>query len=152
MPADPPADILLRLSRRIVDEGGSNVGRVLTWLGDEVELPAVVHCVAGKDRTGLVIGVLLSVLDVPDEDVAADYALSEAGLAAMVRWAAQHDPAQAAWLERLPPQLLEAKPATMMQLMDWLRNRHGSIAGFLHSIGAGPPTVEGLRSRLLTTH
>jgi protein-tyrosine phosphatase len=151
LPADLPPDILLRLSQRIAGEGGPNVGRVLAELGREVELPAVVHCVAGKDRTGLVIGVLLSLLGVSDDDIAADYALSEAGLQAMRRWADRHDPALAAWLARLPAELLEANPATMVQILTWLRTEHGSIEGFAQSNGAGPDTVGALRSRLLTS-
>jgi protein-tyrosine phosphatase len=151
LPTDLPPDILLQVSRRIAGEGAPNVGTVLTWLGQEVELPAVVHCVAGKDRTGLVVGVVLSLLGVSDDDVAADYARSEPALQAMRRWAAGNDADLAAWLARIPPQMLEAKPATMLQLLNWLRGEHGSIDQFAHSIGAGPDTVGALRSRLLVT-
>ena len=39
-------------------------------------LPALVHCSAGKDRTGIVVALVLAALGVPDEVIAADYALS----------------------------------------------------------------------------
>jgi protein tyrosine/serine phosphatase len=38
--------------------------------------PAVVHCMAGKDRTGIICAVLLKLLDVSDEDVIEDYLLT----------------------------------------------------------------------------
>jgi protein-tyrosine phosphatase len=40
------------------------------------ETPALVHCTAGKDRTGMVIALRLSAIGVSDEDVCADSALS----------------------------------------------------------------------------
>ncbi|WP_068088798.1 tyrosine-protein phosphatase [Novosphingobium rosa] len=38
--------------------------------------PIIVHCTAGQDRTGLAIGLLLSVLGVPEDVILEDYALS----------------------------------------------------------------------------
>ena len=42
----------------------------------EADSPAVFHCAAGKDRTGVISAVLLSLLGVPDETIVADYAFS----------------------------------------------------------------------------
>ena len=50
----------------------------------------VVHCLAGKDRTGLLAALLLRLVRVPRDDVAADYALSEANLATILQpWVAK---------------------------------------------------------------
>jgi len=38
--------------------------------------PALIHCAAGKDRTGLVVGLLLDAVSVRREAIAEDYALS----------------------------------------------------------------------------
>lgn len=48
--------------------------------------PVVFHCMAGKDRTGLVAAVLLSILGVADEDIAADYELTRFGAARWRQW------------------------------------------------------------------
>jgi protein-tyrosine phosphatase len=53
-----------------------NIGDVLTGLSEPTNLPAVFHCAAGKDRTGMVAAVLLSVLDVRLDDILDDYELT----------------------------------------------------------------------------
>src|ERR1019366_1110953 len=57
----------------IVSNRGQAVAAVLHELAQTETLPALVHCTAGKDRTGIVIALLLSVLGVPDEAIARDY-------------------------------------------------------------------------------
>lgn len=147
--SDLPPDVLDQLYRHLAAEGSGNLALVLTWLAEEPTLPALVHCVAGKDRTGMVIAVLLALLGVPDQDIAADYALSEAGLAAFRNRADAKDAGVAAWLTRVPPQLLQARPGAMLDFLVWLRERHGSVEGFAHAIGVSGATVAALRLRLL---
>lgn len=52
--------------------------------------PVVFHCMAGKDRTGIVAAVLLSILGVDDKDIAADYALTSFGTARWRAWRDEH--------------------------------------------------------------
>jgi protein-tyrosine phosphatase len=148
-PVDLPADVLDQLYRRIAEEGGRNLGAVLSWLAEPGALPAVVHCVAGKDRTGTVVAVLLALLDVSDDEIAADYARSEAALASHRAWAEAHDERAAAWLDRIPPPLMAASRPVMLGFLGWLRERHGSAAAYAGSIGVGPDAVTALRARLV---
>jgi len=55
---------------------GPAFGRLLSRLADDAELPAVVHCLGGKDRTGMVIALLLCALGVDRETVLDDYELT----------------------------------------------------------------------------
>ncbi|HKQ84557.1 MAG TPA: tyrosine-protein phosphatase [Steroidobacteraceae bacterium] len=50
---------------------------LFSHLADEKHLPAVIHCHAGKDRTGFVCAVVLAALGVDREHVLADYLLTE---------------------------------------------------------------------------
>jgi protein-tyrosine phosphatase len=56
---------------------GSHFGIVLRGLAEPEDLPALFHCVAGKDRTGFTAMLLLAALGVPDETIVADYELTE---------------------------------------------------------------------------
>jgi protein tyrosine/serine phosphatase len=147
--ADLPADVLDQLYRHLAQQGAANLALVLAWLAEDPTRPALVHCVAGKDRTGLVAAVVLGLLGVTDEDIAADYALSAAALVALRRRAEEQDGDVAAWMSRVPAQLLEARPESMLDLLAWLRERHGSIEGYVESIGVSEATVDALRLRLL---
>lgn len=69
-------DFLRLLYLHILERSAPTVGRVVAGLADEPELPAVFHCSAGKDRTGLISGVLLSVLGVPLEVIVDDYEMT----------------------------------------------------------------------------
>lgn len=110
----------------------------------------VVHCTAGKDRTGVAVALLLSFLGVDDETVAADFALSQQNyslplLADLeVRFAAMD-----ADLERVRA-FFEAQPVVMRGLLVDLRARFGSAAAYLAGpAGASREDLERVRTRLL---
>jgi protein-tyrosine phosphatase len=54
------------------------------------DVPVLVHCAAGKDRTGIAIALLLAVLDVPHETIIEDYLLTNA--CDLVQFAVTHQP------------------------------------------------------------
>ena len=56
----------------LIEERGDQLGRAVSALAAPGALPALVHCAAGKDRTGIVIGLVLAVLGVPDDIIAAE--------------------------------------------------------------------------------
>jgi protein-tyrosine phosphatase len=62
--------------QHIVDECGGAIGSVTQRLCAPGALPALIHCSAGADRTGIVIALILATIGVPDDVIAADYALS----------------------------------------------------------------------------
>jgi len=63
----------------------TSVPEVRTWLNDlfgtfedpTLPLPLFVHCLSGKDRTGIVVGCLLTILDLPRELIVEEYLLSD---------------------------------------------------------------------------
>jgi len=79
--ADPSkASSLDRLYETAIRELGGPIADVVTELCAPGALPALVHCTAGKDRTGIVIALVLSAVGVADENVAGDYALTAENL------------------------------------------------------------------------
>ena len=111
--------------------------------------PAVYHCAAGKDRTGVVSAILLGVLGVPDEIIVADYAATQENLDAIIerlmstegyqthaeRPAARHPARRARDDARASSSACAA--------------RYGSMAEYARSAGVAEDALDRLRTRLL---
>ena len=122
-------------------------GRLLTSLTEDGALPALFHCAAGKDRTGIAAALLLGVLGVDRDEIVADYAATndcrtERFLAERVgERVADHT------ILRI---CITAHPETMVGTLDWLDATHGGVEGYLTGpAGMAPVTLERLRSLLL---
>ena len=82
--------------RYMIDDCGAAIAAAVGRLCAGGALPGLIHCTAGKDRTGLVAALVLDVIGVPDELIAADYAMSSAQ----------------AWIRRRPgPSAASGRPA-----------------------------------------
>ncbi len=113
------------------------------------EAPAggvLVHCHGGKDRTGLIVALLLRLAGVSIEEIAADYALSERNL----RRSAE------AWIAGAPDDAERERRArisatphdAMVAVLAELDRRHGSVAGYLMAGGLDDETIERAAGRL----
>ena len=107
----------------------------------------LIHCLAGKDRTGIAVALLLGLVGVSEANIAADYALSEANLAAefAAALAAAPDDEARARLERS----YDARAETMLATLAHLRTRHGGAKMYLTRGGLSDADIERIRSRLL---
>jgi protein tyrosine/serine phosphatase len=109
---------------------------------------ALVHCAAGKDRTGTVIGLALKIVGVPDDLVGADYAASAERVAAIMdRLRAK--PAYASNLEDKTVAQQSPTTDTMRLLLRALDERHGGALGWLRTQGWAPADTERMRRKLL---
>jgi hypothetical protein len=113
---------------------------IFSSVADAPEGGVLVHCHVGKDRTGVVVAVLLALAGVPNESIVADYALSQDVL--WSRWEAERLDAPA-----LPPP--HAPPEAMAEVLDWLEREHGGAEGYLRAIGLSDDRIARLRARLL---
>jgi protein-tyrosine phosphatase len=123
------------------------IARVLTTLAG-AEKPAVYHCAAGKDRTGVISAVLLGVLGVRDEVIVADYAATQQNLDAIIERLMSSEGYQE-MLSALPEDTLHAEPATMISLLERVRERYGSMREYALSIGVSEADVARIEDRLL---
>ena len=121
---------------------------VIEILADPANLPAIVHCTAGKDRTGVVVALLLSVAGVDDETIVNDYALTGANLTEEWMEARRADASRygLTW-EALSP-ALETPPGAMRATLAHLREQYGDASGYLVSIGVAPESVSRIRVNL----
>jgi protein-tyrosine phosphatase len=138
--------------RVMIDSNAHLIGEIFQQLAEPRQLPAVLHCTAGKDRTGLVNALLLLTLGVPEETVLADYTLSNkfydhfrAGIAADLKqvapWGISIDDLQ---------DLLLVKEKTLRGALDYLRQNYGSLKGYLHdAAGVSDKTISQLKTNWL---
>ena len=132
----------------MVSEGASVLGRAITVLADAGALPAVVHCSAGKDRTGVLSALILAFLGVPDETIAADYALSAPAMDRLLERLKAEYPDAGEQLERFVPAILHVVPETMTEFLVGVRAEYGTYDELAASVGA-TDAVAVLRGSLL---
>ncbi len=105
----------------------------------------VFHCFAGKDRTGLVAAMFLSVAGVPDDDVAADFAESDTQLAEKYE----------EWLAAAAPERrqemrdeLHCPPERILAVLAHVREKWGSVQEYLEAAGVSHASVDRIGSML----
>ena len=114
---------------------------VLQIIADAPDSPLLFHCVAGKDRTGLIAALLLALADVLPEAIVEDYAASTAQLAdAYVLRYANLERAEILEAVRCPKEGVH-------NMLEYLA-RYGGAAGYLGAIGLSDATISRLRARL----
>jgi protein tyrosine/serine phosphatase len=131
----------------MIDFAREPLARVVTTLA-RTDDPAVFHCAAGKDRTGVVSALLLSLLGVREEIIVADYAATREALDAIVERLMSSE-GYRGMFEELPPDTLHADPETMEGFLARVRQEFGSMVAYAAEIGIAGADVERLRARLI---
>jgi protein-tyrosine phosphatase len=132
----------------IVRDAGGQILAALDVLAAPHALPAVFHCTAGKDRTGVLSAVVLSLLGVDEPTVVADYALSGAAMLRLRAKLIAKYPEGRETLESID-EVFSADPVQMEQLLDHIAQQYGSVAAYVDGLGAAPGLVGSLRAVLL---
>jgi protein-tyrosine phosphatase len=132
----------------MLDNSGQQIRTALEVLASPGAMPAVFHCTAGKDRTGLLSAIVLSLLGVDEETVVADYALSGEAMGRLREKIMRKYPESQTLLNNLD-QVFSAHPTKMQNLLAYLRRHYGSVEEYASGIGAGPEVVAALRTTLL---
>ena len=108
----------------------------------------LVHCAAGKDRTGVVVALALAAAGVSRDAVVADYVATgyrlEAVLARLLA-----SPTYAADLDGTPADVHRPRPQTMQRFLQLLDQRFGGSAGWLAAVGFSTDELAALRRRLV---
>jgi protein-tyrosine phosphatase len=142
--AEPPA---VRSYLGYLGDRADAVVAALRALAAPVDGASVVHCAAGKDRTGVVVALALAVAGVPHEEIVADYAMTADVIDALVAKLAA-SPTYAEDMERRDVASHTPRAETMDRVLALLDERHGGPIGWLDAHGFGPEDRAALRARL----
>ena len=136
------------LNRLDLDRNRPAIVAAIAAIADAVTGGVLVHCHAGKDRTGIVVALLLSLVGVSDDDIADDYA----------RTAVNLEPLIVEWLDSITDDANErdrlralAMPAreAMLDTLDHLRRDYESAETYLRDGGLSNLQMARLRGRLV---
>lgn len=136
------------LNRLDIDHHGAGMAAIAASVADARPGGVLIHCHAGKDRTGLTVAVLLSAIGVDDEQVAADYQLSLLNLEGLITdWLDEmsDDPSERARLRALS----EPRAEAMLDTLAYVRERYGAADRYLGLHGLSADRLAGLRERLI---
>ncbi|MGZ4716169.1 MAG: tyrosine-protein phosphatase, partial [Acidimicrobiales bacterium] len=94
--------------------------------------------------------VVLGLLGVDDDTITIDYGLSKAAMDSLIEWMRANVPESLDAMTDQPAAFLDAPPRAMQQVLEVVRSRYGSMAGYVEAIGVDREVVAGLRRNLLT--
>lgn len=129
----------------VASDGAAELRRSLEIIASS-EGPLVFHCTSGKDRTGLLAALVLSLVGVAEDDIVADFALTSSATDRLVAdWRARHE-------GPLWPGYGRAPAALMRRVLADLAATHGSVRSYVTDrLGVSDAVVSSLRERLLET-
>jgi protein-tyrosine phosphatase len=144
----PPAQIIGDGYAELLDLGAAAFSAAFAGIVAPGGVPALVHCAIGKDRTGVLVALLLDAAGIDRDEIVADYARTGERMGPVIaRWT---DSGSGVLLnEQLAAFTGLAAPATMEQTLDHLHARWGGGAGYLVANGATDDDVAHWREMLL---
>lgn len=131
----------------MLDQCGQSLREVFERISEAPAGGVLFHCAAGKDRTGVVAGLLLDLAGVPAEVIAQDYAETEINLAPLMEEFRAEMPE--AMQGGKYDAFLGSAPENMVKMLDHLHNVYGGAEGYLISIGLDENQIAALKRRLL---
>jgi protein-tyrosine phosphatase len=126
-------EFYLEMARQ--NDYGKRITEALEVIADSGNHPLVFHCAVGKDRTGMLAAVLLSLLGVADKDIIEDYALSEPYMDELLA-KLRNNPGENGGVPPIPDYFWKASPESMALFLATLRRESGSIEKYLTDNGA----------------
>jgi protein-tyrosine phosphatase len=139
-----PAQILAAKNMEVARDGAEEIRAALDVVAADGTAPIVVHCSFGKDRTGLIVAIVLGLLGVSDDDIVADYALTGLATDRYIAdyYARGHPPLR--W-----PGYGKAPAEAMRNFLTSLYATYGSIRGYAETeLGVDDELVQALHHQL----
>lgn len=148
-PDSPHLDLAVAY-REMIERHGARLTRAVRAIAASGEAPTVVHCTAGKDRTGLVIGLTLAAVGVDQRDVVADYAMTENLLAGEWTDAMTEQMRARGLTQGVDDDPINASPAALMRAsLESITQSHGGVREYLLAHGMTAAELDDLRTALV---
>ncbi|MBI1350337.1 MAG: protein-tyrosine-phosphatase [Actinomycetales bacterium] len=144
-----PETFLSGVFQDMLELGGPSVREILHALADADSYPAVFFCMAGKDRTGVLAAILLSLLGVSEADIVADFELSGSEVIALVDHLRSREDFEDHPMMNQPVEHLRAPRGAMELFLAEVDVKYGGLPGYVRSLNVDEATVETLRELLL---
>jgi len=136
----------------ILENAPASYRQILLHIANEPSEPMIIHCTAGKDRTGVISALILSLCGVDDRTVAFEYALTEIGLQEWKKGAVR------GLAERLnlglstqeASNMLSAKAVNMRAFLNMMRERYGGAEAYVRDkCGMSVEDVANIRANMV---
>lgn len=124
----------------IIDNYKDNICKVLNTISCAPEGAILYHCFLGKDRTGILSMLLLTIAGVDEDDIVADYQLTYTYLEKYI-----HDNSESLWDTNA--EMHYSLPQTMRTVIDYIKNKYGSVIDYIKSIGLSDESIEKIKNR-----
>ncbi|KZT09151.1 uncharacterized protein LAESUDRAFT_540086 [Laetiporus sulphureus 93-53] len=131
--ATSESEAFLKLYIQILLSGGPAFEVILTHLRDAPDVPCLLHCTAGKDRTGVFAAVILMLLGASDDDITKDYTLTTYGLRPALPLLAARFQKDHVYRDNWAGtvNMSTAKPQSIQNIMKYIHERFGGVEGYL---------------------
>ncbi len=133
-----------------LQDAPASMGRALRLLADADAGPTLVHCAAGKDRTGVVVALALSLAGVSRAEVVADYVRSAERVAAVLDRLKASD-LYGPTMAEVTVEMVTPQAGSMEKFLDAVDARYGGVHGLALSLGVDEETIARLAVRLVGT-
>jgi protein-tyrosine phosphatase len=132
-----------------IDVNAKYVAEVLSIIADPRNQPVVIHCTAGKDRTGISVAMLLDILGVSHSHIAADYHVTTKNMAPVVERIRNAPVFKENGLAYAPDWIFASDEGTMLGFLERMTATYGSAEAWALERGLTPDQVDALRTSLL---
>lgn len=132
-----------------IEINADSVLSALRIIASSDQHPILFHCTAGKDRTGIVSAMLLDILGVEHETIAADYHLTTENMLPIIERIRNAPVYKENGLAFAPAWIFSSDPETMLAFLERMTAKYGSAEGWALQHGLTQAEIDAIREHLL---